>query len=611
MRGKKTLILLSLVWIFILTSCVNTTETIEESENINLYPAYKKERNQRKWGYLGENGNFVIEPEYEMTEEFDENGLAKVYLDGKVGLIDRDNKVVLSPIYDSIGDIEEGVFSAVKDDKYYILDIKGNELFSSKEYTFIGKSSNNYIVAGKKSKDGNVKMGYINKNGKVLIKPKYNMAWDFKNGRVLVKTESNENLIIDKSGKIINKLKYEDVTPDEKNETFLFANEDNLFGFLDEEGEVLIEPRFKNSSSFKDGMAIVSIDKDSSEIGKMGVINKEGKFLIKPDFTYISYLGEGLFEASKDENGGNEIFLKKAILDKDGKQLTDFKYYNIGKEIKNGYISVSDSKKTFFLDKEGNKMSNLPEIDGVGELVLRGDIIKALIDDRFSYYDKEGKIIWKEDNAYKLNESIIAKENKYNPNMFLSIYYPKLQNMENKKVEEIINNQIYNLFVANAVNEVEKSKNNVMIKIDYKIKVYNNLLMVQKSSFYNNFELEGTIPMEQTYHIDLKTGRLYELRDLFKPDINYSDELMDIIKKEIGERHKKEEGTYSLEDLDDIEEENFILFKDYLQLYFYPDEIADYADGFQRFNIPYKDMEDILDTNSEFWKALNHTKKGE
>ena len=422
MRGKKTLILLSLVWIFILTSCVNTTETIEESENINLYPAYKKERNQRKWGYLGENGNFVIEPEYEMTEEFDENGLAKVYLDGKVGLIDRDNKVVLSPIYDSIGDIEEGVFSAVKDDKYYILDIKGNELFSSKEYTFIGKSSNNYIVAGKKSKDGNVKMGYINKNGKVLIKPKYNMAWDFKNGRVLVKTESNENLIIDKSGKIINKLKYEDVTPDEKNETFLFANEDNLFGFLDEEGEVLIEPRFKNSSSFKDGMAIVSIDKDSSEIGKMGVINKEGKFLIKPDFTYISYLGEGLFEASKDENGGNEIFLKKAILDKDGKQLTDFKYYNIGKEIKNGYISVSDSKKTFFLDKEGNKMSNLPEIDGVGELVLRGDIIKALIDDRFSYYDKEGKIIWKEDNAYKLNESIIAKENKYNPNMLSLIH---------------------------------------------------------------------------------------------------------------------------------------------------------------------------------------------
>lgn len=611
MRGKKTLILLSLVWIFILTSCVNTTETIEESENINLYPAYKKERNQRKWGYLGKNGNFVIEPEYEMTEEFDENGLAKVYLDGKVGLIDRDNKVVLSPIYDSIGDIEEGVFSAVKDDKYYILDIKGNELFSSKKYTFIGKSSNNYIVAGKKSKDGNIKMGYINKNGKVLIKPKYNMAWDFKNGRALVKTESNENLIIDKSGKIINKLKYEDVTPDEKNETFLFANEDNLFGFLDEEGEVLIEPRFKNSSSFKDGMAIVSIDKDSSGIGKMGVINKEGKFLIKPDFTYISYLGEGLFEASKDENGGNEIFLKKAILDKDGKQLTDFKYYNIGKEIRNGYISVSDSKKTFFLDKEGNKMSNLPEIDGVGELVLRGDIIKALIDDRFSYYDKEGKIIWKEDNAYKLDESIIAKENKYNPNMSLSVYYPKLQNMEDKKVEEIINNQIYNLFVANAVNEVEKSKNNVMIKIDYKIKVYNNLLMVQKSSFYNNFELEGTIPMEQTYHIDLKTGRLYELRDLFKPDINYSDELMDIIKKEIGERHKKEERTYSLEDLDDIEEENFILFKDYLQLYFYPDEIADYADGFQRFNIPYKDMEDILDTNSKFWKALNYTKKGE
>lgn len=605
MRGKRAVFLLIIVSVLTLISCNN--KTIEEPESIELYPAYKKEGNQKKWGYLGNDGSFIIEPNFELTEEFNEKGLGKIYLEGKIGLIDKNGAIVLEPVYDAIGDMEEGVLSAVKGDRYYILDMMGNELFSSKEYVFLGVSSDQYIVAAEEDKDGNVKMGYINKNGKVLIEPKYSEAWNFKNNRALVKTENDQKLIIDKNGDIIKKLKYENVLPDDENKTFVFSDENNLFGYLDENGDILVEPRFKNAFHFKDGMAIVSFDDDSNDSGKWGVIDISGKFVLKPDFTYISYLGEGLFAVSKDKIEGSEIYAKKAIINKDGEQLTDFKYYNVGDKIENGYISVSDNKKTFFIDIEGKKVSDLPEIEGVGHITLKDSIIKASIDDRLSYYNKSGKVIWKEDNTYKLKDNILIKENKYNPTLGLSIYYPKLENLENKKVEEKINNQLYKLFINNMVDKVKEEEKNTTVKIDYKIKIYNDLLIVQKNCFNCKMIDEKIIPTEETYHIDLNTGNLYELKNLFKPNVNYVKRLTDIIRNEMEE--KGGEGEYFLEEFSGIkEEQNFILFKDYLQLYFYPSEVGSHTDGFPRFNIPYEEINDILDTDSSFWKALNYTK---
>lgn len=605
MREKRAIFLLIIVSALILISCNN--KTIEEPESIELYPAYKKEGNQKKWGYLDNDGSFIIEPKFELTEEFNEKGLGKIYLEGKIGLIDKNGEIVLEPMYDAMGDMEEGIFNAVKGDRYYILDMLGNELFSSKEYTFLGVSSDQYIVAAEEDKDGNVKMGYINKNGKVLIEPKYSEAWNFKNNRALVKTENDQKLIIDKSGDIIKKLKYENVFPDDENKTFIFSDENNLFGYLDENGDILVGPRFKNAFHFKDGMAVVSFDDHSNGSRKWGVIDTSGKSVLKPDFTYISYLGEELFAVSKDKIEGSEIYARKAIINKDGKQLTDFKYYNVGEKIENGYISVSDNKKTFFIDIEGKKVSDLPEVEGVGHITLKDSTIKASIDDRLSYYNKSGKVIWKEDNTYKLKENILVKENKYNPTLGCSIYYPKLENLGNKEVEEKINNQIYKLFVNNMVDKLKEEDKKTTVKIDYNIKIYNDLLILQKNCFNCKVIDEKNIPIEETYHIDLNTGNLYELKNLFKPNVNYVERLTDIIRNKMKERDR--EGVYFLEEFNGIkEDQDFILFKDYLQLYFYPSEVVSHADGFPRFNIPYEEINDILDTDSKFWKALNYTK---
>ena len=49
-------------------------------------------------------GNFVVEPIYDITFNFDDNGYAWVVLNSKYGLIDKSGKVVIEPHFENYKD---------------------------------------------------------------------------------------------------------------------------------------------------------------------------------------------------------------------------------------------------------------------------------------------------------------------------------------------------------------------------------------------------------------------------------------------------------------------------------------------------------------------------
>lgn len=105
-------------------------------------------------------------------------------------------------------------------------------------------------------------------------------------------------------------------------------------------------------------------------------------------------------------------------------------------------------------------------------------------------------------------------------------------------------------------------------------------------------------------HIDLVSGKFYELKALFKLNSNYVKVLSD----NIGEQIKNNpEYSYVFPDAyKGIQEDRpFYVGKDALYIYFYPYEIAPYAAGFPTFKIPYKDIMNIINANGEFWRAFN------
>lgn len=186
-----------------------------------------------KYGALESNGNVVVKPVYDELSNFDDaknknirvnhphvinlhwlhnyygNEYAIAEYNGKYGVVNKKNEMVVKPIYDSISKLFNG-YSVIKlDDKFGYLDnefkvvqkpifknareflgnvafvqsnadskwgciTKEMELKIDDEYDEIHNLYNGFA---RTVKDG--KWGYINDNCKVIVEPKYEYAYDF------------------------------------------------------------------------------------------------------------------------------------------------------------------------------------------------------------------------------------------------------------------------------------------------------------------------------------------------------------------------------------------------------------------------------------------------
>lgn len=66
------------------------------------------------------------------------------------------------------------------------------------------------------------------------------------------------------------------------------VRQDGKWGYINEKGQIEIEPRFSYANDFSDGLANVVIEK------RWGYIDKSGQMVIKPQFDYADRFSEGL-----------------------------------------------------------------------------------------------------------------------------------------------------------------------------------------------------------------------------------------------------------------------------------------------------------------------------
>lgn len=148
---------------------------------------------------------------------------------------------------------------------------------------------------------GNTKYGFIDYNGNVVIEPQFLSSvypGAFSDGRAAIPppVDNDTYLVIDKSGSVRNRFtlpgEYE-VRDWHEGPTFyegLLAVKRTVFdedtweeiessaGFLDYDGNFVIDPVFEDVWSFSEGLAAAQID------GKIGFIDKSGQFIIPPKF---------------------------------------------------------------------------------------------------------------------------------------------------------------------------------------------------------------------------------------------------------------------------------------------------------------------------------------
>ena len=75
----------------------NTTLSIKLFSQNKLF-SYKDEKGY--WGFVDENSNVVVTPQYDLVTEFNKYGYAGIKLENKWGVIDSEGKVIVKPSYD-------------------------------------------------------------------------------------------------------------------------------------------------------------------------------------------------------------------------------------------------------------------------------------------------------------------------------------------------------------------------------------------------------------------------------------------------------------------------------------------------------------------------------
>jgi len=148
-----------------------------------------------KWGYIDKTRKIVITPQYEHAFPFSE-GLAAIFINGRIGYIDRDGKTVIAPQFSNTG----GPMLAPESDPTRV------SINEEKEWLFFSEGLAVVPVGDK--------WGYIDKTGRIVIKPQFDAAHPFTEGLALVEISPpyesgryySRRLIIgyiDKTGKYI------------------------------------------------------------------------------------------------------------------------------------------------------------------------------------------------------------------------------------------------------------------------------------------------------------------------------------------------------------------------------------------------------------------------
>ena len=273
-----------------------------------LYPI----RKDGKWGYMNSKGDiiFMVEADVEHAYGFKEN-LARVCFKGNhEGFIDKSGKLFIGFEFDRVSDFLNGHSIVVLYGQCGVIDKKGKWVMEPR-YTDIKQPFPNMFIC-----DGCI--------------------YDI-DGQEIELPESVEEFG-DVSEGLLSLEQYD------------YDNDSEKWGFVNTNGEVVIEPYFDKLDNwgFHEGLCAVRVKR------KWGFIDRTGKMVIKKQFDEASHFRNGVAIVRKDGKYG--------VIDKTGKVLFDSnnkinKYHSFDGV---DFGIIEDGSNSILVDKTGSKIKVLP-----------------------------------------------------------------------------------------------------------------------------------------------------------------------------------------------------------------------------------------------------------
>lgn len=213
------------------------------------------------------------------------------------------------------------------------------------EYAYkIENTSNRFPIL----KDG--KWGFIDKTGKVVIRPEYDYVEEFSEGLALVRINTSRSIGRTSSDRV-----------GEHSASFsddLQSRSKSRYGFIDEDGNNVIEMKYDYADSFSEGLALFRTG--TIDEGTFGYIDKFGNTVIEPEFPYRDF-------TKNDQNFSEglapvRINRKMGFIDKMGRVVIETQFDNAwGFSEDLALVRTGDMRKGKygFIDKQGQTVINL------------------------------------------------------------------------------------------------------------------------------------------------------------------------------------------------------------------------------------------------------------
>lgn len=193
----------------------------------------RKEGENGKYGFVNEQGDWKIYPQYDEIDTFSE-GLARIKMKGQYGYINKQGKIIIKCQFIRALAFSEGLACVKINEKYCFIDKQGVLIIPAKF------DSANFFREGLGKIKINSKWGFSDKSGNLVIPAKFDNVEHFSEGLAII---------------IIN----------------------GKYGFINQQGRIVIPIQYDYANSFIQGKAKVK------QNGETFYINQQGNRIGKPD----------------------------------------------------------------------------------------------------------------------------------------------------------------------------------------------------------------------------------------------------------------------------------------------------------------------------------------
>lgn len=343
--------------------------------------------NGNGFGLIDKNGNYILEPTYGTIEEFDESGIAKVgfyrvnnqnKVQYDVGLINEKGECILEAKYTNIGDFNKFGWALVDNFlNYDYVNTKGE--FMLGEEMLITGAREYFDSEGWTKVSSYYTSGYYDSNGNQVIPIQYHSLGNFaSNGLAFAQKDAFDKYgYIDRKQNYVIPAKFDKVMDFDKS-GFAAVNigfEPNYdpmtdmkplslgkWGFIDEKGNYIIEPKYDEVVEMRNGRAIVKLNE------KYGYINLTENNIIEPIYDNIVFLN---YDGAASVTLNNKI----GLIDKNENLVTELKFTSLQ------FTSLSQFKKSVGIYGYQGKMGYISD---------SGEILTEPIFTNLNFFNKDG-----------------------------------------------------------------------------------------------------------------------------------------------------------------------------------------------------------------------------